>query len=207
MYVPPQFRLKDRDDALDLIRDYPFAAVVSVLDGSPVVSHLPVIVTGTEPSIVLAAHFARANPHWKCVESSAPTLFFHGPHGYISPRWYTNPEHTVPTWNYAIVRITAQARIVDPAATRDIVESLTREMEAGAPNAWTVDRVEPSYLDSQLPAIVGVHFTVQTIEASFKLGQNRNEADRSGAIAGLRSTGRESDRDLAELMERFAPKL
>lgn len=204
MYVPAYFRLKDRADALALIRANPFATILSVADGAPTISYLPCIILETEPGVVIAAHFARANPHWKSVEECGATLLFQGPHGYISAGWYTTPARDVPTWNYAAVHVSASAVIVDENATRNILELLTGEFEGDRPGAWSIDGAEEEFIAAQMRGIVGVHFTATNIDAKFKPSQNRDAEDRAGALRGLRASGRESDRRLADLMDHMS---
>jgi transcriptional regulator len=44
----------------------------------------------------------------------------------------------------------------------------------------------PEYIDGQLRAIVGVELTIATVEAKYKLSQNRDADDQAGALEGLR---------------------
>ena len=202
MYIPAHFQLEDSAEALALIRDYPFATIVSVVAGAPMISYLPCVLLDEGPELLIGAHFARANEHWKHVEPAGGTLLFHGPHGYISPRWYADPPMNVPTWNYAVVHATAQARIVGAAQTREILERLVVQNETGiAGDRWSIEGADPKYIETQFKGIVGVHFSVTALEAKYKLSQNREDEDRAGAIAGLRATGRAGDRELAMLME------
>ena len=200
MYVPAHFRLKDRSEAIALVRAYPFATVVSIVEGAPIISYLPCTIVEIEPRLLIAAHFARANPHWKHVEAAGATLLFHGPHGYVSAGWYAEPHRDVPTWNYAAVHVTASASLLGETGTRDVLDRLTDDFEGSGPTAWAVDQAEEEFISTQLGGIVGVHFSAESIEAKFKLSQNRNAADLAGALRGLRATGRQSDRDLADLM-------
>ena len=206
MYVPASFRAPDAAAAVNLIRDYPFATIVSVVEGRPMISYLPCVVLETEPQLLIGAHFAKANDHWNHVEAGGATLLFHGPHGYISPRWYVRPPINVPTWNYAAVHAAAKARVATAAETRAILDRLAIENEGEEPGAWSIDGADDEYIASQLKGIVGVHFAVTSLEAKFKLSQNRAEADRAGAIAGLHATGRASDRDLASFMQNQTPQ-
>ena len=201
MYVPANFRLEDRDAALALIRDYPFATIVSVVDGTPFISYLPCVVLDDGSGLLIGAHFAKANEHWKHVEAAGATLLFQGPHGYISPSWYVDPPMNVPTWNYAVVHATARARLADDPQTRQILERLVAENEGDRNGSWSIDGADSKYIGAQLKGIVGVHFSVTSLVAKFKLSQNDAIEDRAGAIAGLRATGRAGDGDLAILME------
>ncbi len=202
MYVPVPFRITGQDDAVRLMREYPFATIVSIVEGNPRISYLPCVIVAQTPQLIVGAHFARANRHWKDVEACGATLLFHGPHGYISPRWYVEPPDNVPTWNYAVVHVSASARVTGDEETLQILQLLTEINEGDGEDAWSIDSANPKYIESQLKGIVGVHFTVDALDVKFKLSQNRAAEDRDGAIAGLRSTNRENDAALAELMER-----
>ncbi len=204
MYIPAHFRLRGREDALALMRAYPFATVISSRDGTPVISYLPCVIDERDGALEILAHFARANSHWQYVESAGATLLFHGPHGYVSPRWYVDPPHNVPTWNYSVVHATTTARLEDEAGTRAIVARLAQVFERGANAPWSIEGADNTYIANQLRGIVGVRFSVTALDAKFKLSQNRDAADRDGAIAGLRSTGKQSDADLAADMDHMS---
>jgi transcriptional regulator len=49
-----------------------------------------------------------------------------------------------------------------------------------------------------LKAIVGFELTITALRGTRKLGQNKPDAERAGAVAGLRGAGRA---DMAGLME------
>lgn len=188
MYTPGHFRDEDRERALRLIRENPFATVITAVSGNVLTSFVPCIVVETEPSVILGAHFARANPHWRSIEAAESILIFHGPHAYISPRWYPNPSRNVPTWNYAVVRASASAELLEERELRALLDRLTNEMEDGAQDAWTIDGADPQYIARQIGGIVGARFRVRSLDAKFKLSQNREEIDRAGAMNGLANT-------------------
>ena len=66
MYQPPQFIAKDESHALELMRTYPFASLISNDEGGfPYVTHLPLHTelrsTGDSQKIVLLGHVAKPN--------------------------------------------------------------------------------------------------------------------------------------------------
>jgi transcriptional regulator len=66
MYQPPQFRSEDPAFAADLMREYPFASLISNDDGGfPFVTHLPLHLEEREARFVLLGHCAKPNPHWR----------------------------------------------------------------------------------------------------------------------------------------------
>ena len=58
------------------------------------------------------------------------SILFEGPHGYISPKLYSHPEKSVPTWNYSTVMVNGEAKIVeDKEWLYDLVIRLTAKYE------------------------------------------------------------------------------
>ncbi len=64
------------------------------------------------------------------------------------------------------------------------MESLSDVYERGRPQPWV-----PDYDPSMLDAIIGFRLPVDTVEAKFKLSQNRSAADRDAVIRALDGAG------------------
>src|SRR4051812_13878393 len=124
MYQPAHFRETDEGRLFDLIDAYSFGALVAVDDAGAVeIAHLPFVLD--RGARVLRTHVARANPLAGLAASGRPvTAVFSGPHGYVSPRAYTQPLAQVPTWNYAVVHVQGRVRVLEPAALRALVDEL-----------------------------------------------------------------------------------
>ncbi|HEY4383261.1 MAG TPA: FMN-binding negative transcriptional regulator, partial [Ktedonobacteraceae bacterium] len=86
-YTPKHFRETDIASLQTLMREYPFATLITVQDGAPIVSHLPFILdTQSGPYGTLYAHMARANQQWQTFsETQEALVIFHGPHAYVTP--------------------------------------------------------------------------------------------------------------------------
>jgi transcriptional regulator len=158
----------------------------------------------------LRGHWARGNPQWREVGDGVPALvIYNGPDAYVSPAWYAEKQLTgkvVPTWNYITVQ--AQGRLItcnDPAWLAAHVRELVQRHEDGRSDPWSIDDVPAGYIESQLPAIVGLELRIEQLEAKRKLSQNRSEADVAGAIAGL-SSGTPRERAMAAEMAAEAAK-
>jgi transcriptional regulator len=54
MYIPARFTNKDTAQSPDLIRRYPFATVITVQEGMPFVSHLPLFMKSQGDEMSLA---------------------------------------------------------------------------------------------------------------------------------------------------------
>jgi transcriptional regulator len=64
------------------------------------------------------------------------TAIFHGPHGYVSPSWYT-VKKAVPTWNYAVVHVRGRVvRIDDSDGKERVLKSLIDHHDPAVPPQW-----------------------------------------------------------------------
>lgn len=206
VYVPSQYRPSDLEASLEIIRQYPLGTVISSVAQEPFVSYIPFTIFQTEPTLVLTAHLARANPHWKHFEEAPVLVLFRGPDGYISPRFYQDCSKNVPTWNYVAVHCTGRLTIAPPQDTYEILDALVNRMEASAKHSWRIEDMDEAYFEKLQEAIVPFSFSVSKVEAKFKLSQRGSDGDIAGLIAGLRESGSERDGLLADAMERMQRK-
>ncbi|MGN9841124.1 FMN-binding negative transcriptional regulator [Nonomuraea sp. H19] len=174
MHVFPRYAAKDPQQVADLVRENPFALVVSAVDGVPVATHVPVILEGDTGDTVaggtLLGHMARANPHWRAWESSPEVLVvFSGPHGYVSPTVYAT-DPAVPTWDYAAVHLTGRVELVDDAL--DVVERTVAALESLRTPAWEPTSASRTRFATLLPGVVGFRVHVRSEESMFKLSQD-----------------------------------
>src|SRR5206468_5364102 len=138
MYIPRFNRIDDREQIVRFIQEHGFGTLVSNGNEGMIASHLPVL--WSEPGEAgwgtLRSHMARANPQWRHFESGEEILVvFHGPHAYISPSWYVM-QHTVPTWNYAVVHAYGVPELLDEPGLRQVVEDTTAQYEANMAQPW-----------------------------------------------------------------------
>src|SRR5690348_15638664 len=117
MYIPRAFRQEDLQELLAFMRANSFITLVSVLDGAPFASHVPVVVQREADAITLHGHLAKANPHWKAFGQGESLAIFTGPHAYISPAHYEQHE-SVPTWNYIAVHAAGPVQTLHAADSR-----------------------------------------------------------------------------------------
>ena len=205
MYRPAFFR-EDRIEVLHgLIRDYPFAQLVTAGGQGIEANPLPMLIDPEpSPNGTLRGHLARGNGQVAALREGAEALvIFQGPQAYISPSWYPGKaEHgkVVPTWNYVAVHAWGRPRVIDdPTWLRRLVGDLTDTHERGRPNPWSADDAPEDFIAAQLKAIVGIEILIDRIEGKCKVSQNRSEPDRRGVVEGLRAEG---DEVMADLVER-----
>jgi transcriptional regulator len=201
LYQPSHFAVDDRATLIALMRERPLATLVSVAEGGPHFTHLPLEVQESEGRTRLLGHVARANPHWSQWGEGAPvTAIFHGPDGYVSPRWYAARE-AVPTWNYIVVHARGLLSVThDSEAKERILKALIDRHDAGYRQQW--DELPETYREGMKRAVVGVTIDVERLEGKFKLGQNRPVADRRRVREEM-AAGDSAARALAQWMSRL----
>ncbi|WP_028009214.1 FMN-binding negative transcriptional regulator [Solimonas flava] len=190
LYTPGHFEGRDRAAALRLIAAHPFATLVTTVAGDePQITHLPLLQQGD----ALHGHMARANPHWQAFAHGRTVAIFHGPHAYVSPRWYETPAQHVPTWNYAVVHVAGRPQLVEGMAALDSLRALSAHFDPDFD-------ADPQRVERLAAAIVAFRLPLERLDAKFKMNQNRTAADRAGVIAALAAQPAAADRAVAEWM-------
>jgi len=181
LYVPEHFAAPDRDAISELIARHPFATLISVAGGEPVITHLPLV---ADSSGTLVGHVASANPHAALLtEGAAVTAIFHGPHVYVSPTWYEQPG--VPTWNYAAVHVHATVRVIEGEAAQAMLDHLIDTFDPDPLGEQGTRHLRQDERSGMLAHIHCFALAMQRVEAKFKLSQNKSEADRLRVVSAL----------------------
>jgi transcriptional regulator len=199
MYVPEAFAESERDVLHGWMRRFPFALLVTAAGGEYAATHLPLwLDAGAGPQGTLYGHVARANPHWRSCDGATPALaVFSGPHAYVSPRWYAQPN--VPTWNYLAVHAEGRPRRIDDGdEVLGLLERLTEVYEG--PGGFAA---LPRDLVARMSrGIVAFALPIERLAGKAKLSQNKSAADRAGVIAALSGQDDPHARELAAWMQR-----
>jgi transcriptional regulator len=207
VYLPPQFAETDPGTMHELIRAFPLGTLITLGSDGLAANHIPFILdTRAGGNGRLLAHVARNNPVWRVHAADHEALVvFQSAEAYISPNWYATKQEThkvVPTWNYVIVH--AYGHIVvqdDEKGVRGQAGMLTTLQEASQSRPWKMADAPPAFTTEQLGQIVGIEIPITRLIGKAKASQNRIDADRDGAIAGLRETGDRGDEAMAEVMD------
>jgi transcriptional regulator len=187
MYIPECFREADLAELHECMRQNSFATVVTQHEGRPFASHLPLLLESRGEFGMLVGHMARGNPQWHDFVAGAEILaIFHGPHAYVSPAWYENPQ-SVPTWNYVAVHAYGTARMMDEAALDGLLPRMVDGYQT-ADESWRYD-LPQDMRSRMLQAIIGFEIMLTRVEGKFKLSQNRSFADRRRVMAELSQSG------------------
>lgn len=199
MYQPPHFKSGDRAVASRLMREHPFASLVSNDDdGLPFITHLPLHLEERDDGFMLLGHCAKPNPHWRYLQQRPTAVVtFLGPHAYQSPKIYPDLAR-VPSWNYLAVHCTVSATLVeDPLAKDNLLKKLIGDHEPPYAEQWR--SLGDEFAHKMLAGIVGFELKVVDLQCKLKLNQHRPESH--AALKAGYEKGNDDERELARWMD------
>ena len=197
----PHYLLTDPDEVKRLIRRNAWATYVSNTSNGLVASHYPTLLEETDDdSIVIVSHFGRPDELAHELGQHEVMVIVAGPHGYISPGWYTEGDF-VPTWNHVTAHLYGVPEIVSDAENFAVLDRLVDHFETRMPHPVSLD-----YDEQQARRIakgtVGLRMRVSRFDARAKLSQNKSDEVRATIIEQLRGDGPYANAALAAEMER-----
>ena len=180
MYIPPLFREDDTVKMVAFMRAHSFATLVSVVDGAPFATHLPLMVDEIGEGVLITGHLAKPNAQWKGFEGAESLAIFGGPHAYISPSLYEKVE-SVPTWNYIAVHAygtpTIYTHAQAPEKVQGMLETMMRGYDPGYLAQW--ETLTDKFRVGMMQGIVAFEMVVTRLEGKYKLSQNRSLVDQT----------------------------
>ena len=202
MYTPKHFVQDDFDSVHKFILEHGFATIVAIDEtGEPIINHIPVVFEGDSKEYLIG-HMSKHNPQWLVFNKNPKAiLVFHGPHSYITPKWYRSGRD-VPTWNYTVVHLSGTIELIEKFNDQvKILQQITKHFESFEKTQWIFelpdDLLDPTSLTS---AIVSFRFKINKTETKFKLSQNRSQDDQQGIIQGLSERTDENSRLVRDLV-------
>jgi transcriptional regulator len=186
MYRPKAFQEDNIDKLLAFMKANNFATLVSIVDGIPYASHVPLVVKVNEEVIKLVGHLAKENPQWQAFSASESLPIFTGAHSYISPTLYEKYE-SVPTWNYIAVHAYGVPNIITfddaPKLMGDMINDMVETYEADYKSHW--QSLSNQYREGMMNRIIGFEIIVTRLEGKYKLSQNKSQIDRQNVSTTL----------------------
>jgi len=197
----PFYRLDDRATIERLIRENPWAIIVTAATEGLVASHYPILLDESREELSIVTHLGRPDDKVHELAQHEMLMIVQGPHGYISSSWYGDLIE-VPTWNFITAHLSGVPEVIEG---EENFEVLTRLVEVFESN---VD--DPRYLDSS-PAIaenaerdsrgtVGLRLTPTKIVAKQKMSQGRPDHVIDSVIEELEGSGAYASPELAREM-------
>lgn len=195
----PLFASDDPELVRALVREHPWATLVTSSAAGLLASHYPVLLDEEAEGLALLTHLGRPDEEILEIDQGEVLVVVQGHHGYISPSWYSPQERKVPTWNFTVAHLHGTPERLDEEENLAVLTRLVEHFERHVP--------EPAYLerDNAIPiakGTVGLRIPVDRFELKRKLSQNKDEETRRSIIGTLREDGPYRHPPLAEEMER-----
>ena len=206
----PDYMLTDEEEVARLIRENPWATIVSNTSHGLVASHYPVLLedgpstgSGTGSSgtgISIVSHVGRPDERLHELGEHEVLVIIQGARGYISPGWYDNDEF-VPTWNHATAHLYGTPEILSDEENFRVLGELVDHFEQRMPEPKSLQLDETSARHIAT-GTVGIRIRVTRFDARLKLSQNKTPEVVERIIEALEGDGPFSSQPLADEMRR-----
>ena len=208
MYTPPMFKT-DRAASLAFAEARGFGTACAWDGKRPIASAVPFYLHHAEDSTPTALfHVARGNPLIQAADGVTPwVLAVIGPDAYVTPDWYVSADQ-VPTWLYQAVHLTGPVRTLSEAELVVQIDTLSAKFENRMlpKKPWTSAKMTTARLEALKKGIVGLAMRIEDVEGSFKLNQQKSEADYAAVADGLAERPDHGSQTIAQLMREARPQ-
>ncbi|QLD13084.1 FMN-binding negative transcriptional regulator [Microbacterium oleivorans] len=200
----PDYAVGDADWVKALVRENPWASLISFVPGRGLVaSHYPIMLEEDTDAIVIVSHVGRPDERLHELGRHELLVVISGPQGYVSPGWY-EVTPAVPTWNFAVAHAYGTPELLSDEDNLDVLERMVRHLERplATPFLMTGTLENEEYARRIVGGTVGFRLRVDRFEAKEKMSQDKPPAVVDRVLAHLRSPGPYANPALADRMER-----
>jgi len=202
MHPNPVYHDADTAKNIAFARDRSFGVLAANGSDGPLISHVPFLLNEAGDQADL--HLVRSNPIARALKSALPVkLAISGGDSYVSPDWY-DIDDQVPTWNYVAVHLrgTLEKRPADVLPGMLTFQSYAFESRIKGKTPWAPDKMTPEVFEKMQRAIVPIRLHVESVDGTWKLGQNKPPPARLSAAAKLKKGFGQELKVLSALMRR-----
>jgi transcriptional regulator len=195
----PKHAVTDERVVRTLIAENPWATIVSRNEGDIVASHYPVLLDDSRDELTVLTHVGRPDEEVHRLGTSEVLLIVAGPHGYISPSWYTRHATPAPTWNFSVAHCHGVPEILDPEENLRVLTRLVDHFERHVE--------EPVHLDQEFGArlargTVGIRLPITRFICKVKMSQDKDPQSQRQVLDALRGPGHYQNPALVNDMQR-----
>lgn len=175
------FAMTDVTELREVIAAFGWATMVTAPpDRGLVVSHLPIIVDTSSDGLGILGHLARTDAVQHELGRHDTVLIVQGPHGYVSPRFYTGGPY-VPTWNFVVVHLHGRP---EPLGGDDTYAVLEQTVDHFEQCQWRLDSVA-DYAHRIVGGVTGFRLVPDRVVGKAKLSQDKLAEDVRGVVAAI----------------------
>ena len=199
MYIPKIYKNENPEEIRAFLKAHAFGIIVTAVAGKSLATHIPLLIDKNKANKeILHGHISKANEQVDHLKNGSEVLcIFNGPHSYVSSSWYDFEE--VSTWNYVSVQVRGILRLLDQEALYQSVKKLMDTYEAKQEKPVRLEDLSEATM-RQLHGIIGFEIEINSIEAAYKLSQNRDDKNHKAVVAQLQKTQQPQEQQLAKMM-------
>jgi transcriptional regulator len=199
----PSYLLTDVDEVKRLIRENPWATIVSNTTNGLVASHYPVVLEEDADSISIVSHVGRPDEELHELGRHEVLVIIQGAHGYVSPGWYK--EEGVPTWNHVTAHLYGTPEILGDEENYRVLGELVAYFETRMPEPALLEYNE-QYARRIVKGTAGIRIPVTRFDARLKLSQEVPAKQVDRIIEALETDEHYRNPRLAREMRRVHPR-
>jgi transcriptional regulator len=195
----PAHEARDTETVRGLIRENPWATIVSANRGELVASHYPILLDEDSSELAILTHVGRPDEELHGFGDSELLVIVQGQHGYISPSWYAPGATQAPTWNFSVAHCYGVPSILDEQSNLSVLTRLVERFERHVQEPMLLD---PDYGARVARGTVGIRIPVTRFLCKIKLSQDKDPQTQDRVIEALRAPGPYRQTALAQDMQR-----
>jgi transcriptional regulator len=182
-----------------LIAENPWGTLVSQADGL-VASHYPILLDADSDELAIVTHVGKPDDQVHQFGSGHEMLLIvAGPHGYISPSWYSEGATPAPTWNFSVAHCYGVPQVLEADENLRVLTRLVAHFEQHV--------ADPLWLDQVIGAriargTVGIRLPITRFVCKVKMSQDKDPVSQRQVLAELRGDGPYASPALADDMDR-----
>ncbi len=195
----PLHESTDVDVVRQLIRQNPWATLVSSNNGSLVASHYPILLDDLSDDLAVLTHVGRPDDKVHGFGDREIMVIVEGPNGYISPSWYEPGEVRAPTWNFTVAHCYGVPEILSEDETLSVLAKIVARFEQ------FVEKPMMLNLEWGRPiarGTVGIRIPITHFVCKVKLSQDKSHLTQQQILRELRKSGPYQNDALADDMKR-----
>jgi transcriptional regulator len=195
----PSHVCDDPEVVRQLIRENPWAILVSNNQGELVASHYPILLDDEADGLAIVTHVGRPDDQVHGFGDHEMMLIVQGRHGYISPSWYAPGATRAPTWNFSVAHCYGVPELLDERENLRVLGRLVENFERHVEEPMLLD---PEWGAQLARGTVGLRLPITRFVCKIKLSRDKDPVTQRQVMAALRKPGPYHHPDLADDMER-----
>ena len=195
----PSHANQDAEVVRQLIRENPWAILISTNQGELVASHYPILLDEEADGLAVVTHVGRPDDQVHGFGDREMLLIVQGRHGYISPSWYAPGATRAPTWNFSVAHCYGVPELLDEQENLRVLGRLVENFERHVEEPMLLD---PQWGAQLAKGTVGLRLPITRFICKIKLSGDKDPVTQRQVMAALRAPGPYRHPELADDMER-----